>query len=46
MKKTMKFAAALCALVLLMGLAGCGTEPAPAPDYEMIAVEMPEQQPG
>lgn len=44
MKKTMKLAAALCALVLLMGLAGCGKEPAPAPDYEMIAVEMPEQQ--
>ena len=46
MKKTMKFTAMLCALVLLMGLAGCGKEPAPAPDYEMIAVTMPEQQPG
>ena len=46
MKKGKKIAAMLCALVLLMGLAGCGKEPAPAPDYEMIAVEMPEQQPG
>lgn len=44
MKKGKKIAAMLCALVLLMGLAGCGKEPAPAPDYEMIAVEMPEQQ--
>lgn len=46
MKKTMKFTAMLCALVLLMGLAGCGKEPTPAPDYEMIAVTVPEQQPG
>lgn len=44
MKKTMKLAAALCALVLLMGLAGCNDKAAPMPEYETIPVEMPEQQ--
>lgn len=44
MKKTIKFSAALCALVLLAGLAGCGDKTAPTPEYETIPVEMPEQQ--
>ena len=44
MKKTVKLAAMLCALVLLMGLAGCDDKTAPTPKYETIAVEMPDQQ--
>ena len=43
MKKTMKFTAMLCALVLLMGLAGCEDKATPTPEYETITVEMPEQ---
>ena len=44
MKKTVKLAAMLCALVLLMGLAGCDDKTAPTPKYETITIEMPEQQ--
>ena len=58
MKRTTRLIALLCALVLLAALAGCGKDPTPTPDptpapeptptpeYEMIAVTMPEQQPG
>lgn len=50
MKRTTRLIALLCALVLLAALAGCGKNPTPTPDptptpeYEMITVEMPEQQ--
>ena len=52
MKRTTRLIALLCALVLLAALAGCGKgptptpNPTPTPEYEMIAVTMPEQQPG
>ena len=52
MKRTTRLIALLCALVLLAALAGCGKNPTPTPDptptpeYEMIAVTMPERQPG
>ena len=46
MKKAIKLTAILCALVLLMGLAGCDDKAAQTPKYETITVEMPEQQPG
>ena len=44
MKKAIKLTAILCALVLLMGLAGCDDKAAQTPKYETITVEMPEQQ--
>lgn len=52
MKRTTRLIALLCALVLLAALAGCGKDPTPTPnptptpEYEMIAVTMPERQPG
>ena len=52
MKKITRTIALLCALVLLAALAGCGKDPTPTPnptptpEYEMIAVTMPERQPG
>lgn len=52
MKRMTRTIALLCALVLLAALAGCGKDPAPTPnptptpEYEMIAVTVPEQQPG
>ena len=51
MKRTTRLIALLYALVLLAALAGCGKDPTPTPnptpmpDYEMIAVTMPERQP-
>lgn len=44
MKKTVKFAAMLCALVLLAVLAGCNDKTTQTPKYETVTVEMPEQQ--
>ena len=41
MKKAIKLTAILCALVLLMGLAGCDDKAAQTPKYETITVEMP-----
>lgn len=58
MKRTTRLIALLCALMLLATLAACGKDPTPTPnptptpdptptpEYEMIAVTMPEQQPG
>ena len=58
MKRMTRTIALLCALALLAALAGCGKDPTPTPnptptpdptptpEYEMIAVTMPEQQPG
>ena len=52
MKRMTRLIALLCALVLLAALAGCGKDPTPTPnptptpEYEMIAVTMPERQPG
>ena len=52
MKRTTRLIALLCALMLLATLAACGKEPTPTPnptptpEYEMIAVTMPERQPG
>ena len=43
-EKGNKLTAILCALVLLMGLAGCDDKAAQTPKYETITVEMPEQQ--
>ena len=52
MKRPTRLIALLCALVLLAALAGCGKDPTPTPnptptpEYEMIAVTMPEREPG
>ena len=38
MKKAIKLTAILCALVLLMGLAGCDDKAAQTPKYETITL--------